>query len=237
MRRAKSRRRAIMSVATIVAPVRLASMVNISPIGPWPRIATSSPGLSSICFTALRQVLMGSTKQARSKGTPSGIRTTPRRTIQSITRTYSENPPPAGSISRRHADSLVGRALRVQLAAAIEALRARDVVKDHDRVARREPADALARRRPRLPAISCPKMRGGGSRSCSTFLRSVWQMPQLSTRTSISPGPMRRRRHRFHGYLPRASVNGGPHGAGRGNTRIDNRQENLLIALAAKWLR
>ena len=40
-----------------------------------------------------------------------------------------------------------------------------------------------------VPAISCPKMRGPGSRPFSIFLRSVGQIPQASTRTSISPGP------------------------------------------------
>src|SRR5438270_11271738 len=33
-------------------------------------------------------------------------------------------------------------------------------------------------------------MRGGASRSYSIFFRSVWQMPQASTRTSISPAPI-----------------------------------------------
>src|SRR5258707_5045822 len=33
-------------------------------------------------------------------------------------------------------------------------------------------------------------MRGAESRSYSIFLRSVWQMPQLSTRISNSPGPI-----------------------------------------------
>ena len=44
------------------------------------------------------QVFTGSMNDACSNETPSGIRTTPPRlTIQSITRTYSENPPPLGS--------------------------------------------------------------------------------------------------------------------------------------------
>ncbi len=44
------------------------------------------------------QVFTGSTKDACSQETSSGIRTTPPlRTIQSITLTYSENPPPLGS--------------------------------------------------------------------------------------------------------------------------------------------
>src|SRR5579859_379804 len=34
-------------------------------------------------------------------------------------------------------------------------------------------------------------MRGGARRSYSIFFRSVWQMPQASTRTRISPAPMR----------------------------------------------
>src|SRR5882724_7857473 len=33
-------------------------------------------------------------------------------------------------------------------------------------------------------------MRGGASRLYSIFLRSVWQMPQASTRISSSPGPI-----------------------------------------------
>ena len=40
-----------------------------------------------------------------------------------------------------------------------------------------------------VPAISCPKMRGPARRPFSIFLRSVGQIPQASTRTSISPGP------------------------------------------------
>src|ERR1700749_2672965 len=40
------------------------------------------------------------------------------------------------------------------------------------------------------PAVSWPYTRGGGSRLCSIFLRSVWQIPQASTRIRISPGPM-----------------------------------------------
>ncbi len=40
------------------------------------------------------------------------------------------------------------------------------------------------------PAVSWPKMRGGASRLYSIFLRSVWQIPQLSTRISSSPGPI-----------------------------------------------
>ncbi len=70
---ARSRRRAIVSVATTRAPVRRTSMVNISPIGPWPRMtSTVRPAAGRICTTAFRQVLTGSTKLARSNGTPVG---------------------------------------------------------------------------------------------------------------------------------------------------------------------
>ena len=57
----------------------------------------NSSGCGSACTTALRQVFSGSTSVARSKEMPSGIFSTPRSTIQSITRTYCAKPPPAGS--------------------------------------------------------------------------------------------------------------------------------------------
>ena len=40
-----------------------------------------------------------------------------------------------------------------------------------------------------MPAISWPKIRGPGSSPFWIFLMSVPQMPQASTRTSISAGP------------------------------------------------
>ena len=51
--------------------------------------------------------------------------------------------------------------------------------------------EAARRAAPRttVPAISWPKMRGPGSRPFWIFLMSVPQMPQASTRTSISAGP------------------------------------------------
>ena len=69
------------------------SWTGESEIGAW----EIGPGCGRHWVTAFRQVLSGSTSVARSKETPSGIFSTPRSTIQSITRTYCANPPPAGS--------------------------------------------------------------------------------------------------------------------------------------------
>src|ERR1035437_4113995 len=135
----------IVSVAATRAPLRFTSMVNISPIGPCPKTITKSSGCGSHCTTAFRHVFSGSTRVARSKETPSGILSTPRSTIQSITRTYCANPPPAGS-NRRDADFLVHRALGVNLAPAVEALQAGDVMKCHHAVARPVFRDASTHR-------------------------------------------------------------------------------------------
>ena len=67
------------------------------PIGPWPITSTVSSASILRFRTALKHVFTGSTNAACSNGTSSGIFTSPRRTIQSITRTYSANPPPEGS--------------------------------------------------------------------------------------------------------------------------------------------
>ena len=60
---ASSRRKGIVSVASIVAPERFTSMVNIRPMGPCPRITTTSSGCGSSCTTPFRHVFTGSTKQ------------------------------------------------------------------------------------------------------------------------------------------------------------------------------
>src|SRR5262249_44437597 len=95
--RESSSRVGMVSVARTVAPFRFTSIVNISPMGPWPTTTTTSSGSGAHCSTAFTHVLTGPTKAARSNETPDGIFPTPRRTIQSITRTYWEKPPPAGS--------------------------------------------------------------------------------------------------------------------------------------------
>ena len=79
------------------APRRRANTARMMPIGPWPITRTVSPALSPSVSIPFRQVLTGSIKDACSKETPSGMRTTPFGTIQSITRTYSEKPPPLAS--------------------------------------------------------------------------------------------------------------------------------------------
>src|SRR5277367_3304484 len=40
------------------------------------------------------------------------------------------------------------------------------------------------------PEVSCPKMRGAECEPVAIFLRSVPQIPQVWTRTRISPGPI-----------------------------------------------
>ena len=80
-----------------LAPARRANTLSMMPIGPCPMASTVSPACNRKASIPFMQVFTGSTKQACSKETPSGIRTVPRSTIQSSTRTYSANPPPEGS--------------------------------------------------------------------------------------------------------------------------------------------
>ena len=88
----------MVSVATIRAPVRATIMVKIRPIGPWPRISDHIVGLRIDLFDALEAGVHRLDEAGlTSKDTPSGIFSTPCSTIQSMTRTYCENPPPAGS--------------------------------------------------------------------------------------------------------------------------------------------
>ena len=79
-----------------VAPVRFASAASSIPIGP-----AQSPAPSHRARAASRRPCRASVhrldKVACSNETPSGIRTVPQRTIQSITRTYSAKRPPEGS--------------------------------------------------------------------------------------------------------------------------------------------
>ncbi len=75
----------------------LGKEASMIPIGPWPITSTVSSAARFRLRTPLRQVFSGSTKTAWAKGTPSGIFTNPRFTIQSMTRTYPAKPPPEGS--------------------------------------------------------------------------------------------------------------------------------------------
>ena len=79
------------------APHRRASTAKMMPIGPCPITSTVSPAISLSVSIPFMQVFTGSMNDACSNDTPSGMRITPLRTIQSITRTYSAKPPPLGS--------------------------------------------------------------------------------------------------------------------------------------------
>ena len=67
------------------------------PIGPCPITSTVSSAFSPSNRIALKQVFTGSMNAACSNGMSAGILIKPSRTIQSITRMYSANPPPAAS--------------------------------------------------------------------------------------------------------------------------------------------
>ena len=80
-----------------LAPDLLANVLKMMPMGPCPITRTLSADISCRASIPFIQVFTGSTNQACSNETPSGMRTVPRLTIQSMTRTYSANPPPDGS--------------------------------------------------------------------------------------------------------------------------------------------
>ncbi len=128
------------------APVRFTSMVNISPIGPCPRITTKSSGCGSHCTTAFRQVFSGSTRVARSNEMPSGIR------LHAGLHNPVHHPDILGESapgrlkSGRDPDFLVYRTLGIYLTLAIEAFAAGYVMERHHPVARCEPGDAAAHR-------------------------------------------------------------------------------------------
>ena len=67
-----------------------------------------------------------------------------------------------------------------------------------------------------VPAVSWPKMRGGGTVPCWIFLMSVGQTPQTATLTRSSPGADARDGDGFEAQVVDAAVNDGAHGFGNG---------------------
>ena len=97
------------------------------------------------------------------------------------------------------AGALVGLALGKGAVAAEMAFQTGDVMVQRDAVADFEAASGSQRRDgsppppilTMVPAVSWPKMRGGGTVPCWIFLMSVGQTPQTATLTSNSFAPMR----------------------------------------------
>jgi hypothetical protein len=136
--------------------------------------------------TAFTQVFTGSTKAASSASTPSGTGIAPRSTIQSSAFTYSLKPPPAPRSWPWCRCACTHRTARRHLP-AVEAAQAGDVMVEGDAVAFAEARDAGPARPPR--PRSRARDAGPGRSPFCTFLMSVPQTPQASTRTTISPGP------------------------------------------------
>ena len=65
-----------------------------------------------------------------------------------------------------------------------------------------------------VPAVSWPKMRGGGTVPCWIFLMSVGQTPQTATLTSSSFGADARDGDGFEAQVVDAAINDGAHGFG-----------------------
>ena len=74
------------------------------------------------------------------------------------------------------------------------------------------------------PAVSCPKMRGAECEPVAIFFRSVPQMPQVCTRTSISPGANLRHRHRLQADIVHAVIDRGHSGRRDGPLALFHRE-------------
>ncbi len=178
------------SVATMVAPERFTSMVNSSPMGPWPRITTTSSAWGSSCTTPFRQVFKRLDEAGAVEGNVFG----------DLLDAAADDPVHHADVLREsaagrfiagsHARPSCTRGTGRRACGGSRSIPGRGYGgrPPRDRLAEnpRTPAPAAAT----TPAVSWPKMRGGASRLYSIFFRSVWQMPQLSTRTSSSPGPI-----------------------------------------------
>ena len=112
--------------------------MKMSPIGPCPRTATTSSGLQIQHRTPFRQVFTGSTQQAWSKLTPSGMRSTPRSDNPIHRADILRKAAPGRLVSRRDADSLINRTLRIEAALAVETIAAGNMMKNDDAIARAE---------------------------------------------------------------------------------------------------
>ncbi len=134
----------MVSVATMVAPERFTSTVNSKPIGPCPRITTTSSALRIQLNHALHAGIHGLDETGAIK----------RHAIGNFLDAALDDPIHHADILRkasarrlvsgRNADFLIDRALRIQLVPAVKTFPARDVMEDDDAIAGGESPHAAA---------------------------------------------------------------------------------------------
>ena len=138
------------------------------------------------------QVFTGSTKQACSNETPSGMRTVPFSNNPVHHPNIFRKPSARGLETRRATDFLVGRTLRKRLVAAVIALAARDVVKHYHAIAHPELRGRLrpaSRQLPKSRDRKCAAPSATRSKSSSgRFRRSRTYAPAPESLPSLLPG-------------------------------------------------
>ena len=174
--------------------------VNIRPIGPCPATSTASPGSRFKPLDGLEDGVDGFEHGAFGEGIFGG-------NFHDAGQDEGHDADVFGIAAARRlkpggdAGALVGLALGEGAVAAEMAIQAGNVMVQSDAVAdfqvlnfecrvdgwRAFPPPILTM----VPAVSWPKMRGGGTVPCWIFLMSVGQTPQTATLTSSSFAPMR----------------------------------------------